>query len=459
MDTRDLTDALRDATDGLEPRAGFAADVLRGGRRRRTRGRIVIGAAIATAAAVAVAVAVAPTQVADQRPADTTDDQPGYPLWTSGGDLIDDAQLVQLATTTWRESIPHTLANKDSLLSQPLGEPHVTWAGSTPRGPAVIVAQQFTMPKTDSVESSYRGQQALAVGLLAANPADTAKRELELIGVQIAHHWARPGSFVFPDNRTVISVAFGTPPDSRVENISPNLTIGEDGVSRREWSKPLRYVDGVWIGELPAGVSPLNVRMIDSQPDLDPNDAEERPMGLHNPLLFTSQYISGELAAVPDRGLPWAPQEFTLGVASPLSGHGWDRFQQAVRDSGLLEPTSYTDIGRHWTAVVGLQDGRTVLISTYQELDNPAYVFQVLVKADGTVEKVTRGGKLSPSSSPGLMVRLPGDNGWVVGVDMDMEFRYRMDGSTQWSGPEVGVALIPAGAVAVQTQGHEYPLY
>lgn len=454
MDTRQLTDALREATDDLEPRAGFADDVLLGGRRRRTRGRIVVGTAIAVTAAVALAVTVGvPNRIAE--PADPPIAQDGHPLLTSGGDLIDNKDFVALAKTTWREGIPHTPANIDGKLNQPLNEPHVTWAGTTPVGAAAIVSQQFTMPAISSVESQFRGQPAIAVGLLAA-PDQNATR-LALIGVQVEGHWARPGSFVFPDNRTVITVAYGSPPDSRVENISSNVRVGQDGVSRRDWDTPLRFADGVWIGELPAGTNPRNVRMIDSKPELNPKDAQARVMGLHHPLLFTSEYLTGKPPEIPDRGLPWDPVERMLGEDTHLRGRGWDRFQDAVRDSGLLDPTSYTDLPPHWTAVVGLGDGRTVLISSYQELDNPAYVFQVVIGTDDTVQKVTRGTKVELSQPLRLAVRLPGTEGWVVAVDPDKSLSYSTDGSA-WSDRRYGAELIPASAVAVETSGQQFPL-
>lgn len=455
VETKDLSDHLRAATTDLELRPGFADAVVRGGRRRRTRGRITIGTAVAATVAVAVAVAAGPTHLADP-PADTPSGQDGHPLLTSGGDLVDDAQFVRLATTTWRESIPGTSANKNGVLNQPLNEPHVTWAGSTPLGAAAIVAQQFTMPKIASVDANLRGQPAIAVGLLSAPAEDTGR--LELIGVQLEGHWARPGSFVFPDNRTVIAVAYASPPDSRALNISPNVTVGHDGVSRREWTKPLRYADGVWIGELPKEVNPRNVRMIDSKPDLDPNDAEDRVMGLHHPLLFTSEYLSGQPAGIPDRGLPWEPIEHLLGRETHLAGRAWDIFEDAVSDSGLLEPTSYIENAPRWTAVVGLRNSRTMIISSHQELDNPAYVFEVVTTDSGTVKQVTRGPEVDLSSPVRLVIRLPGDEGWVVAVDPDKQLRYRTGGSTQWSEPGDGFELLPADAVAVETGGQEFTL-
>lgn len=441
MDTRDLTDALREATDGIEPRAGFAEDVLRGGRRRRTRGRIMIGAAMATAAvAVAAAVAV-PMRLAEPRPAapPTTEPQ-GHPLLTSSGELIDDTQFVQLAATTWRQSLPGTPANTGGVLNQPLIDPHVTWAGYLPNGRAAIVAQQFAEPKT--------GRPLIAVGLLT----EDAEGALHLIGVQIEGHWARPGSFVLPDNRTVIAVDYASPPASRVFNISSNITVGADGVSRREWTQPLGNHWGVWIGLLPANVNPRNVRMLDSKPGLDPNDAEEQVMGLHRPLLFTSEYLSGTSTAIPNRGLPWAPDVVALGEDTHTGDYA--AFQVAVRDSGLLDPTSYTDNSPRWTAVVGLHDGRTALISTHQELDNPAYVFEVVLNPDGSVDTVTRVAKLDLATP--LSVRLPGDEGWVVAVDPGKQFRYRADGD--WSTPVDGAGLVPADATAIETGGQEFEL-
>lgn len=448
METKDLNAHLRAATTDLEPRPGFAADVLRGGRRRRTRNRLMIGAVAVATVAIAAAVAVVPLNLADRRPADTpTHEQDGHPLTSSGGDLIEDTQFVRLAATTWEERLPTTLANKDSLLSQPLADPHVAWAGTTPAGATAIVAQQFTLPSTDAVEYGYRGREAVAVGLLISPTGDAA---LQLVGVQLEGHWARPGSFVLPDDRTVIALALGAPPQGRAMNISPNVHVDEDGVSRRDWSKPLRYADGVWIGELPEGVDPLNVRMIDSRPELDPTDAEERPMGLHHPLLFTSAYLRGELPHMPDRGLMWEPSEHLLGEDTHLRGNPWDRFQEAVRDSGLLEPTSYAPNPDHWLATVGLPDGRTVLISTYQELDNPAYLFRVVIGADDSVAQVTRFAEVDPTAPIPVAVPLPDDNGYVVAVDPDKQFRFRTADDGQWAAPQDGTALVPRDAVAVK---------
>lgn len=448
METKDLNAHLRAATTDLEPRPGFAADVLRGGRRRRTRNRIMIGAAAVATVAIAAAVAVVPQNLADRRPADSpTREQDGHPLTMLGGDLIHDAQFVQLAATTWEERLPTTLANRHGVLSQPLADPHVAWAGTTSAGKTAIVAQQFTLPSTDAVEYAYRGQEAIAVGLLVSPTRDAA---LELIGVQLEGYHARPGSFVLPDDRTVIALELGAPGRSRAMNISPNVSVGQGGVSRREWTKPLRYTDGVWIGELPENVNHLNVRLIDSKPELDPNDAEERPMGLHHPLLFTSDYLRGELPRVPERGLTWEPIDHLLGEDSHLRGVPWERFEEAVRDSGLLDPTSYARNPHQWVATVGLHDGRTVLVSTHQELDNPAYLFRVVIGADDSVAQVTRFAEVDPTAPIPVAVPLPDDNGYVVAVDPDKQFSYRTADDGQWSDPQYGTALVPGDAVAVK---------
>jgi hypothetical protein len=454
VETDKLTTHLRAATADLALRPGFAADVLEGGRRRRTRARIAIGATVAVTAAVAVTAIVAvPSNLADAPPAEQpTTEQPGHPMMTSGGDLIGDAQFVQLATTAWQESLPTTRANAGGVLTAPLTEPHVTWAGNTGVGLAAIVSQQFTMPNTDAVESSYRGRPAIAVGLLVLN----SQQGLDLIGLQLEGHWTHPGSFVLPDDRTVISVAYGG--ENRAMNISQNIEVDADGVSRRTWTKPLRYNDGVWLGQLPAGINPRNVRMLDSKPELDPNDAEERLMGRHDPLLFTSEYISGKPTDIPDRGLPWQPVAVGLGHDSGFAVAAWDIFQEVLRDSGLLDPPSYVTKPSRWTAVVGMRDGRTMIISSYQELDNPAYVFHVLVDADGKVEKITRGAEVDLSSPLRLKVQLPDDEGWVVAVDPDKQLRYRTEDNKEWSAPVTGADLLPADAVAVETGGQEFTL-
>jgi hypothetical protein len=453
MDTRDLTSALREATDGLEPRTDFAATVLQGGRRRRTRGRIAVGAALAGTAAVAVVAAVVvPNQMSAPPPADQRDGpaKADIILSASGGNLIDDKRFTGLAVTAWRDSVERTPANKDGELDGRKGEPHVYWAGDTPAGPSALVAQEV-------------GRGRVAVGLLITNPADLApgatkvKRELELVGVQVDAGSSALGGFLLHDDRTLMAI---DPVRLKGENLSmfasANTTVGADDRSRRRWTR-MTEADGVALTQLPVKANPHNVRLAVADTHGDPNQGEQK-MGAHVPVLSASVYTGMSLSVVPDRGLPWAPEEWPLLDTSHPVAHPLDAFDDALRGSGLLDPASYAKEGPRWVAAVGLTGGRSMIVSTQQELDNPAYLFSVLRRADGSVEKVTREAQLDPRSGLPVTLRLPDGQGWVVAIAPGKELRYRTVGNGQWSAPASGTRVIPAGAVVVQVDGQDYPL-
>jgi hypothetical protein len=465
MDTTELTSALREATDDLEPRADFAAAVLSGGRRRRVRGRIALGAALAGTAAVAVAAAVVvPHQLAAPPPGEGPDG-PGKVanlLDFSGGDLIRNEEVRRLAIAGWQDSIGHTPANARGVLNNRVGEPHIYWAGTTPAGPAALVTQLVTLPDDDTLAAPDRGQEVPVVGLLATNPDDlgdaSAKPELELLGVQVQTlEQGSVGYFVLPDDRTVLAVEEkGVEVNTDAATYeSASIRVGADGVSRREWTR-MAPGDGVALTRLPSGTSPRNVRIVAGTAGADPNEGEQK-MGAHLPLQFAAEYAGRRASRVPDRGLPWQPRDWGfLDQDWKLPRPGRVLFQDALRTSGLLDPASYEDRNVGWLAAGGIDGERYVLVGTEQELDNPAYLFMVVLRADFSVERVTREGQVDPNSELPVAVRLPDGAGWVVAADPNRELRYRT--GTQWSAPVSGTVAIPDGAEAVRVNGHEYPL-
>jgi hypothetical protein len=457
MDTTQLTTALRDATDGLEPpRADFTTAVLAGGRRRRTRGRVAIGAAIAGTAAVVVAAAVVmPHQLAAPPPADRPAGKSTDLLRDSGGDLVDDRDTVRLAVTAWQDAVDRTPANVDGHLNDRLGTPHVYWAGTTPSGPAAVVTQAVVLGSDDRLEPSDRGREVIAVGLLATNPADTAKREFELVAVQLDGDSDGPGGFfVFPDNRTVLGVEHADlTADQLALFVSPNTTIREDGRSRRTWTE-LASHDGVAFTQLPAPANEWNVRLVVGPAGGDPNAGEQK-LGAHLPLLSAAAYIDGRVDVTVDNGLGWPPADMTVGEHHQLPRSPVDLFHTALRESDLLDPASFEEAASQWLVIAGLADGRTMIVGAYEEGDNPEYLYLVLVRADGSVEKVTRGPQAKPVGALPVRVRLPGGQGWVVAA-MSHQLSYRTDGA--WSTPVTSAALLPDATTQVRVDGQTVEL-
>ncbi|MPZ85499.1 MAG: hypothetical protein GEV28_36015 [Actinophytocola sp.] len=450
MDTHELTSALHEATDGLEPRADFAVAVLRGGRRRRTRGRVAIGAALAGTAAVAVlAAVVVPNQLSAPPPAE----QPDGPAKTvdlltdSGGDLIDDEGTVRLATTGWQDAVDGTPANADGHLNGRKGNPHVYWAGTTPAGPAALVTQAVVLPSDDTVEPTDRGREVTAVGLLVTNPADTEKRELELVAVQLdGDHNGRGGYFMFPDNRTVLGIE---PTELGGKDlslfVSPNTAIGPDGRSRRQWT-PLAPHDGVAFVQLPAPADPRNVRLVVGDTGGDPNAGEQK-MGAHIPLLAAVVYIDPTLGVDRDNGPGWPPEDVKVGYDHELARSPVNLFGAALRESTLLDPASFEEVEGQWLVVAGLANKKTMIVGSYQEVNNPAYFFYVLVRSDGSVESVTRGPQVDPSALLPVVLHLPGGDGWVVAANVQ-QLSHRSGGA--WSTPVADADLVPADATQVR---------
>jgi hypothetical protein len=151
-----------------------------------------------------------------------------------------------------------------------------------------------------------------------------------------------------------------------------------------------------------------------------------------------------------DNGLGWSPADMTVGEHHQLPRSPLNLFHTAPRESGLLDPASFEEAAAQWLVVAGLADGRTMIVGSYQEADNPEYLYSGLVRADGSVEKVTRGPQAKPVGALPVRLRLPGGQGWVVAA-MSHQLSHRTDGA--WSTPVTDAALLPDAATQVRVDG------
>ncbi|HWM04825.1 MAG TPA: hypothetical protein VNP92_21005 [Actinophytocola sp.] len=445
MDHHELTTALHEATEDLVPRTDFTTAVLKGGRRRRIRGRIAIGAALAGTAAVAVAAAiVVPNQLAAPPPADRTDQPKNEALLTeSGGNLIDDKEFVQDAVDKWNSSDVTAPGNRLHLEAR-IDEPHIYWAGDTQAGPAALVAQRVRLSTDDEVLPEERGQEMIAVALLATDLWNAARHGLHLAAIQLdGDHDGPGGYFMFFDNQTVIGIQ---PEEGLSLFASPNTTIHDDGRSRRKWTQLVPH-DGVALAHFPESAHPSNVRLVVSESGREPNQGKQK-MGAHLPLLPMAHLQYPSLLTTPDNGLGWPPGDLRTGRAYDLPRSPINLFDIGLRESGLIDPASYEPIAAQWLVVAGLGDERVAIIGTYQEMDNPAYLFQVLVRPDGTVLEVKRGAPVVPSATLPIAVRMSNGAGWVVAARGE-QLSHRT-GSGAWSPPLPDAGLAPDGATQVR---------
>jgi hypothetical protein len=467
MDTRELTHALREATADLTPPPGFAEAVVDGGRRRRTRARIGAAAVVATAAAVAAVVVVGPTQLAAP-PAGRSTVAPTPPaepkvdkrLTMSGGDLLDDDEATGRILDAWNigidskpphQGLPVGLVDLD-LYQDRLGEPHVYWHGTTPAGPAAIVMQNIRVPETDEFPPERRGQVELAIGLVASpdgRAGEPASRVFQpaLLGIQ-SESSAPGGFFLMPDDRTVVAVnpfqadEAGDQAGDQALWVSDAISYGDDGRSHREWTE-LSSGELVSMVHLPEDTTPLNIRLVVGPANEPPS--REGKMGAHLELRITSSYPE-TAPATPDRGLRWTAR---MAVGQPRRvDRPEDVFTAALRDSGVLDASSYTNDSPEWTVVAGMADGRTAVLGEKQELDNPAYVYAVLLDHQGAVQRVERVGVARREVALPVVYRLP-DEQFVVAAH-GRQLSWRGSSTEAWSASVTDAALVPAESTQVR---------
>lgn len=426
MDTGELTRALHDATENLEPRVEFTEAVLRGGRRRRTRRRlgVVTGAVVAAALATVSGLALASAPPV----------QTGNPLLDAptSGNLAGDTQFLNDAVAAW-EAGKEISPNADRGIFDDLrGDPHVYWAGNTPAGRAAVVAQSAYLHPHDGLGSEDTNQSRTLVGLLATDPADGT---FKLVNDQ---YDATAGRFMFGDgDRTVLIIDRGAP------LFVAYSTTFEQGKINTEWQRPSR-ADGVAVMELPEGTTPTQVAAF---------AGEQPPAGLANVdgsviLDPSSWYLSPDTiqSQSPDHtGLPWVGTE--LAVGDP-GGPQIDP-NAVFFDEVSLKLSNGSAVGNYtstWHIRAGLPDGRVAVVGDNQTGGTPCRFYAVLVSPDGA-KTVVQGDDVDANAVLPVKFRLTDGQGWVVAAK-GQSLSHRTDGD--WSAPAQDAALIPDAATQVK---------
>ncbi|MBN6038734.1 hypothetical protein [Amycolatopsis sp. 195334CR] len=429
METEELGRALRAATGEVEPRPGFTAGVLRGGRRRLARRRMTVAGGVLVAGALAGGVAFGSWQPGSvQVAAASLLDQP------TRGDLAGDDGFLAGAAGAWKSGLDTSPYNVDGMLNDRAGEPHVYWAGNTPDGPAAVLAQAVRLP-AGSARTLY--------GVVGRDPGDGAVKLLDMAHPEAG--LADTGAFRFGrDDRTVLAIDQGTP-----LYLSAKPVFGPDGKARREW-RELRVADGVAITTVPEDTGPIDARLINRAPGADAGLRDVVPVSSSGAYL---RLPAGQgLPKVPE-GLPWrvAGEPFVARVGGARDS-GVFEFGQGLASSGLFD--QYTampfDGSVPWLVVAGLGDGRTALVGEHAHAgSNPSRVYAVLQRADGSVETALAGDPVDPAATLPVRFRLPDGQGWVVAAK-GAQLSYRT-GET-WEGNFTDAALLPDTAVQVQVR-------
>jgi hypothetical protein len=462
MDTDELTQALRAATADLEPRHGFTAAVLRGGRRRRIRTR----AMIITGTAVLIAIVGTGLYLIwhDPPPHVELADDPRLTQPTRG-DLAGDQAFVDSAARAWRDGLQRSWNGIRGIYDDLRGQPHVYWAGTTPAGPAAVVLQQaYLHPRPDLNLDQVNSPQTL-VGLVATDPVDGV---LKLVYDQYPESGTGPpGYFQFgPSDRTILVVDRGTP-----LFFSPAPLRAEDGQVRRDWQQ-MAITDGVAVAQLPEGGNAADARVVAraTAPGPDEN-AVDAPGILH--LEPSSRYLEyafrragGFPTEVPGGGtslrrLQWYDEpalDMRVGRPFQLSIPAQPQldWMRKVEDSGLLgSGFSGGGLGA-WFVRAGLNDGRVALVSELQLGNDPSQIYAVLLKPDGSVDRVIAGGVVDPVSPLPVRLRMPDRQGWVV-ADYGAALSYRTAPNAAWQDAGYNAALLPDDVTEVRVTRHGTP--
>jgi hypothetical protein len=423
--THDLTTLMREATDGLQPPPDLLAVVRRGGRRRLARRRSATGA-LALLAALAVPVAVVGAGSEDTTSATTASFAGPLGDGRTHGNLAEDDRYlaeIKAVWSAWRNSHPWR-----EQYSKAAGDVRVLWAGTTPAGPAALLAQQIDVPHgIGGITGGTRDAHAY-IGTGADGPR-VAHATFSVDG-RMPQAW-----YVDPAHRVLAVVDSG-----RQRGITYRWEYEPNGTARRTFA-PLKFTDGISIAVLPDGIDRYTVHVADL------------PFRTHGDLVgIANVELDGEAARL---GLHWndpARQMHLLlpiGDAEQAIGSARDtrtaqRVASEVQDA-LDANTHQAALTTHlqdWIVYGRTHDGRQVRVFERQLDNDPARLYALL---DGDLLDY---GPIDRAAALPVQVDLPDGVGWIVAqYGADLEYRTASSG---WTDAGRDAALLPASATAAR---------
>jgi len=438
----ELSTRLHDAAAGVEPAPDFAAAVLRGGQARRQRRRLAVAASAVAVVALVASGAFALTR--DHQEAQVGDPRVTQP---TRGDLAGDDTFRQAAIAAWQRSRT-TSASALNAKYETIGGPHVYWAGSTPAGPAAIVLQQVDLrPEPDSAPD-WEGATTVEA-LVATDPADG---QLKVVADDWSPH---------PEQQLGFGAKFGPGDRTVLIETSEQTLFFSEGVELRnhrlvrDWQQ-VPVLDGVAQVQLPADADPAGVLVVARETKPGPEDTKSS-----NALLLTraavyrsmgSSLTIGEDFYPPPTGLRW-PGRY-LSVGDPVDQREVDRtYTENV--FGKLPTGDWCSFGGSWWVAATLPDGTIAVLSDVQADANPARLYGLLIRPDGSTE-VYDAGEVDAGAPLPARFRLPGGKGWLV-ADDGKTISYRTE-TGGWQDAGSNAALLPDDAVEAKVGDTTVPL-
>lgn len=446
MNTTELTELMRGATDGLEPPPDFVSQVLQGGRRRRLRRRV---ATMASAVVVVVTAVVAGLVVAlpGAQPVPIVDERLTAP---TKGDLATDQAFLDEVATVWRNdlSIAHEAAT--GVYDHRLGDPHVYWAGNTPAGRAAIVLQQVEVQDNGQVPTSETGTRT-AEGLVAIDPVDGV---LKLVSTRVPGE-PELGMAVFynfgPGNQTMLIVDEGKPLYYSLHYAFQYF--GGNTTPDVEWH-PVQPSDGVAFVSITFPANPQAA--VAYQGDSPPATVDWAKIkgDFHvKRVAIASEYLGLRLTDPSFRTslLPWQ-ETWDVGTPLDLSSAERDRLRGRHDPWVLGGGPGYEGM---WAIYVGLPDGRRVVLKEIQSQNGTPQLF-VITWLTAETSSPAEVGPVDRNAVLPVKYHIP-DNGWIV-AQRGQSLSYRTTPDGQWQDAGRDAALLPDDAVEVKVGDQVVPL-
>ncbi|MBC6449026.1 hypothetical protein [Actinokineospora xionganensis] len=452
MNTDDLTRALRDATDDIEPRRSFTTDVVRGGRRRQFRRRMAVTGTLAVVMAAGVVVSVAPW--APTPPAITA--AAPNPMLTAAtrGDLAGDADLLSDAKAAFTKGMA-AAPGADQPGNALIGEPRVYWAGTTPAGKVAIVVQQResekgNMTDVDGTVVDLSTVQRIVIGLVAGDQAtDRATLVNSAWSSNLGGSGAERLAFLFgPSDRYSIAFSGGPP-----LHVSPEWKIGDDGRGIREWMA-MKDLDGISFHEFPRSVRGADVRVVRAK---DPATAGYPGALITLPASLYAEGFDRQSKPIPVRTMDW-PQDQPLRAGGAKAAALTDALDvgSELQAAGYGDPLARVGV-TGFEVIADLPDGGSVVGIEYVPNDTGSRLYLGYRDAAGKVTKWAYGGPLNAAEPLPVNVRLENGQGTLVAA-RGAVLRYRVDGD--WIDAGKDAALLPANATQVEvTRDGTPPLF
>jgi hypothetical protein len=409
--------ALHRATDHLAAPPDLLADVRQGGRRRLIRRRTFLVGGLMTGVAAATAGGAWALRGSGP-PMDIASPLLDEP---TRGDLAGDAAFRRRLLGVWRRR----MADIDADL---YGEPHISWAGRTPAGPAAVMAQRSAdNPVVSSAGDRLIGHMAFVRPTPDGPEVMTVESLTDGPGVNSA------AALLGADLDVLLVRDTG-----QAAEYSTEFGFSDDGRILRTF-RPVPFADGAAV----LRVAPQR-RRITIAISYTPRDKLNR---LHISNAFEVLFPAGK-----DTN---APPSLTHVLPGADAAWGPQPEEEARRRSDRIVAAMapYVDIlGLHTArdpvlTVYGAVADRRLLVQTIQYDDHPAHAV-ALLSGPGERFEVVAAVRVQRGPALPVRLRLPGGLGILVAAD-GARLRYRQ-ASGAWQPAGQHAALLPAKAAEVE---------